>query len=290
MRPRTSSVVISEHVGEIKKPGAEEMPPPQLLAERLSQFQQLLAERLRSAQGMGGLMEQPLHDDEPQAGDEASSVAALEMQKHIAKHGKELGRRLSGALSFLSQAATADGHASTSGKRKAKSKAKPAPRAIKMARPSPSTVSKPWAPKPKDPEVVGAGSPFAGVGLSDDRVCDMPFGDLVAAMEKAGFSKERTSEGKAYRKRLKNRRHVMQYSNRKKAGSTTLSSQNDGLKATIISLKKRNDSLVGVHGRLSEELRLATAVRHEAVTGMEDLQAQMAALQSAVAALTVGGV
>ena len=94
----------------------------------------------------------------------------------------------------------------------------------------PSTVSKPRAPKPKEPDVVGAGSPFAGVGLSDDRVCDMPFGDLVAAMEKAGFSKELTAEGKAYRKRLKNRRHVMQYSNRKKVGTKTLNGQNDDLK------------------------------------------------------------
>ena len=135
---------------------------------------------------------------------------------------------------------------------------------------------------------MGAGSPFAVVGLSDDLVCGMPFGELVAAMKKAGFSKELTAEGKAYRKRLKNRRHVMQYSNRKKAGSTTLSSQNDGLKVKIISLKKRNEKLVSAHGRLNEELRLATVVRHEAVNGIEDLQAQMAALQRAVATLTVG--
>ena len=134
---------------------------------------------------------------------------------------------------------------------------------------------------------VGAGSPFAVVGLSDDLVCGMPFGELVAAMKKAGFSKELTAEGKAYRKRLKNRQCVKQYSNRKKAGSTTLSSQNDGLKVEIISLQKRNDELVSEHGRLNEELRLATVVWDEAIIGIEDLQAQITALQRAVATLTV---
>jgi hypothetical protein len=113
MRPRTASVQISEHVGEIRKPGAEEETPPHLLAERLNQLSLLLSQRL------GGGAEQPL-DDGLRAGDEASTAAATEMQKHIAKHGKELGRRLSGALSFLSQAAAGQNAASkkrTKGKR-----------------------------------------------------------------------------------------------------------------------------------------------------------------------------
>ena len=140
----------------------------------------------------------------------------------------------------------------------------------------------------KDSEVVGLDSPFTAIGLSDDRVCDMPFGDLVAAMETAGFSSGLTAEGKAYRKRLKNRRHVMQYSNRKKIGSTTLNGQNDDLKVKIVMLKKQNEKLVGVNGRLGDELRRATAVRHDAVAEMQGLQSQMAALQRAVASLTAG--
>ena len=151
-----------------------------------------------------------------------------------------------------------------------------------------SKASKGRAPKAKDPEVVGQDSPFAGVGLSDDRVCDMPFGDLVVAMETAGFSKELTAEGKAYRKRLKNRRHVMQYSNRKKVGTKTLNGQNDNLKSSVVSLQTRNDRLVSANERLSHDLQRATAVQQKAAAEMQALQSEMAALKKMVLGMAAG--
>lgn len=133
--------------------------------------------------------------------------------------------------------------------------------------------------KSKSQGTIGSDSPFATIGLSDADVCDMPFNDLVAAMEKGGFSKEAMAAGKAYRKRLKNRRHVMQYSTRKKQSSETLSGQNQSLKDQISELRRQNHSLVGVNRQLSEDLARATAIQNEATFEMRGMQEQLSVLK-----------
>jgi hypothetical protein len=93
-------------------------------------------------------------------------------------------------------------------------------------------------------------NPFKGIGLSDDEVCDIPFPDLVKAMKENDFTEEMMERGKRHRKRLKNRRQVMSYANRKKDSTDQTKHENSSLEQTIFTLNKHNSTLEQTNKKL----------------------------------------
>jgi hypothetical protein len=126
---------------------------------------------------------------------------------------------------------------------------------------------------------IGPDSPFSGINLSDQTVCNMPFQQFVDAMDAAGFSKQQVAKGKLYRKRLKNRQHVMEYSSRKKQSTATLAEQNQELKASIFELQNKNEQLVSENKKLAEQLKTSQKIQANASFEMSAMKEQLNQLQ-----------
>lgn len=139
--------------------------------------------------------------------------------------------------------------------------------------------------KNKDKAEIGADSPFASIGLTDTKVCAMPFQELIEAMNAAGFSKQQVAAGKLYRKRLKNRQHVMEYSSRKKQSTASIAEENKALKASIIALTAQNTELTNINKRLNLQVEEANKAQAQTRFEMSALQEQIVQLQRVVASL-----
>lgn len=137
---------------------------------------------------------------------------------------------------------------------------------------SSSTIA-PAAKKSRPRKRTDQDNPFKGTGLTDDDVCDLPFNDLIKIMKEKNFTADMIERGKKHRKRLKNRKQVMSYANRKKTSNNVTQMQNVQLEESIQALNRENSSLALQNKKLDQVVR-SRNMQSEAIASANALMMQ----------------
>jgi hypothetical protein len=123
-------------------------------------------------------------------------------------------------------------------------------------------------------------NPFAQHGVPDVEVEMMPFKEFQTLMRTHNFSAAEQAAGKRFRKRLKNRRQVMLYADKKRVSASSLKSKNTELMEMVEQLKHENTELKERNHFLEQTLEYLEQARTDAVNECSALQEQMLRLTS----------
>lgn len=155
------------------------------------------------------------------------------------------------------------------------SRSTPKARKTSVTKKSPSLTAKtPARPRKK----TDTDNPFKCTRLTDEQVCDLPFNDIVKIMKDNNFTSEMIERGKKHRKRLKNRRQVMSYANRKRNNNEQTAEENADLESKISTLKTNNSNLSEENKQLSQEVRQKQTMSQATIIQNEMLKQQIAEL------------
>lgn len=128
-------------------------------------------------------------------------------------------------------------------------------------------------------------NPFASVGVPDEQVEMLPFKEFQALMKRHNFGAAQMATAKKFRKRLKNRRQVMLYADKKRVTTASLRSTNIQLAEKMRELQEENDELKDRNHFLEQTLQYLEQERDDALHECSALQEQMNELTSQMNAL-----
>jgi len=127
-------------------------------------------------------------------------------------------------------------------------------------------------------------NPFAKHNVPDQVVEGLPHSEFVQLMKTHGFTAKQVTAGKRFRKRLKNRRQVMQYADKKRVGEGVLREENAVLHGKVAQLQRENHQLRATNEQLARSRDFFEIARATAIRDAEQLQAELTAMHAQLAA------